>query len=376
MRSTFCSLPTNAPDDPHLRRRPARDRGRAAPRPVGPRRRDDRGDRRRGAGLCAGDGGRVRQGRPARRRDRLPALPGPRAEPGGGRAQRPRHLRQPRPRRVPRGPQPRRAAGRLPRRRAAGVAAVRRDRAGGGPRPRGALRPRRGDLRLHRRDLRRVRGRLRAGAVGGRGRGASAAGGGWCALLADDPPASEEAIRTVAAAAGWALPRRVAALVVGGGDGAPEDELDAEAAALARRVGTAPSAPPSTAALCVFVPDPSAPGRRRALETALAGARGALGPAVPWPRASASLRRAALGARARPRRARRRRGPPRDAAAGRRPRPRPPSWPRPGSLRSRVWRAGSASAWSRRCAPGWTARARSRRSPRRSTCTRRPSATA
>jgi DNA-binding PucR family transcriptional regulator len=45
--------------------------------------------------------------------------------------------------------------------------------------------------------------------------------------------------------------------------------------------------------LCVFVPDPSGPGRRRALGTALQGARAALGPAVPWPRASASLRRAA-----------------------------------------------------------------------------------
>ena len=110
--------------------------------------------------------------------------------------------------------------------------------------------------------------------------------------LADDPPASEEAIRTVAAAAGWALPRRVAALVVAGGDGAPEDELDAEAAALARRVGTGAVGAAFDNRLCVFVPDPRAPGRRRALETALAGARGALGPAVPWPRASASLRRA------------------------------------------------------------------------------------
>jgi len=110
--------------------------------------------------------------------------------------------------------------------------------------------------------------------------------------LADDPPASEEAIRTVAAAAGWALPRRVAALVVAGGDGAPEDELDAEAAALARRVGTGAVGAAFDNRLCVFVPDPSAPGRRRALETALAGVRGALGPAVPWPRASASLRRA------------------------------------------------------------------------------------
>src|SRR5215218_8640137 len=56
-------------------------------------------------------------------------------------------------------------------------------------------------------------------------------------VLAEDPPASEEAIRTVAAAAGWPLPRRLAALVVPGEDGAAEDRLDADAAALARRVG-------------------------------------------------------------------------------------------------------------------------------------------
>ena len=56
-------------------------------------------------------------------------------------------------------------------------------------------------------------------------------------VLAEDPPASEETIRTAAAAAGWALPRRLAALVIPGGEGAPEDELDADAAALARRIG-------------------------------------------------------------------------------------------------------------------------------------------
>ena len=111
--------------------------------------------------------------------------------------------------------------------------------------------------------------------------------------LAEDPPSSEEAIRTVAAAAGWALPRRLAALVVPGGDGAPEDELDAEAAALARRIGTDAVGAEVDGRLCVFVADPGAPGRRRALERLLTGARAALGPAVPWPRAAASLRRAA-----------------------------------------------------------------------------------
>jgi hypothetical protein len=112
-------------------------------------------------------------------------------------------------------------------------------------------------------------------------------------VLAEDPPASEEAIRTVAAAAGWKLPRRLAALVVPGGEGAPEDELDAEAAALARRIGTDAVGAAVDGRLCVFVSDPGAPGRRRALEAALLGAHAALGPSVPWPRSSATLRRAA-----------------------------------------------------------------------------------
>jgi len=111
-------------------------------------------------------------------------------------------------------------------------------------------------------------------------------------VLAEDPPASEEAIRTVAAPAGWKLPRRLAALVAPGGEGAPEDELDAEAAALARRIGADAVGAEVAGRLCVFVPDPAGPGRRRALKAALSGRHAALGPSVPWPRASASLRRA------------------------------------------------------------------------------------
>jgi hypothetical protein len=110
--------------------------------------------------------------------------------------------------------------------------------------------------------------------------------------LAEDPPASEEAIRTVAAAAGWQLPRRLAALVVPGEEGAPEDRLDADAAALARRVGSDAVGAEVDGRLCVFVPDLGAPGRRRAFESVLGSTRAALGPAMPWPRASASVRRA------------------------------------------------------------------------------------
>jgi DNA-binding PucR family transcriptional regulator len=43
----------------------------------------------------------------------------------------------------------------------------------------------------------------------------------------------------------------------------------------------------------VFVPDAGAPGRRRQLEAALDGVTAALGPAVPWTHAAASVRRAA-----------------------------------------------------------------------------------
>src|SRR4051812_6435815 len=117
-------------------------------------------------------------------------------------------------------------------------------------------------------------------------------------VLGEDPPASEEAIRTVAAAAGWEPPRRVAALVVAPGEGPVGDALDAAAEALARRIGAgavgaevdaqSTSATGTAGLACVFVPDPEAPRRRRQIEAALEGARAALGPALPWPRAAAS----------------------------------------------------------------------------------------
>jgi hypothetical protein len=134
-------------------------------------------------------------------------------------------------------------------------------------------------------------------------------------LLAQDPPASQEAIRTAAAAAAWVLPRAVAAVVAGppgedppageapaapGSDGAvrgvaiPGEEVaDALAARLARRLGGGAVGAAATGLACVFVPDPDAPGRRRQLETALAGERAALGPTAPWARAGISAARAA-----------------------------------------------------------------------------------
>jgi hypothetical protein len=112
-------------------------------------------------------------------------------------------------------------------------------------------------------------------------------------VLGEHPPASEEAIRTAAAAAGWELPRGVAALAVTPGEGTSDDALDATAEALARRIGSEAVGAAVGGLACVFVPDPDAPRRRRQIEAALGGARGALGPALPWPRAAASLRRAA-----------------------------------------------------------------------------------
>jgi len=119
-------------------------------------------------------------------------------------------------------------------------------------------------------------------------------------VLGEDPPASEEAIRTAAAAVGWELPRRVAALTLApgersGGDDSTSsgDALDGAAEALARRIGPDAVGAEAAGLACVFVPDPSAPGRRRQIEAALGGARAALGPSLHWPRAAASLRRAA-----------------------------------------------------------------------------------
>jgi hypothetical protein len=113
-------------------------------------------------------------------------------------------------------------------------------------------------------------------------------------LLADHPPASEEAIRTAAAAAEWPLPRCVSALVVQRAAAEEsEEQVDATAGALARRLGEEAVGAAIGGLVCVFVPDADAPARRRRLEASLEGRRAALGPAVPWPRAGASRLRAA-----------------------------------------------------------------------------------
>ena len=113
-------------------------------------------------------------------------------------------------------------------------------------------------------------------------------------LLVQEPPAAEETVRAAAVSAGWTLPRRVAAIVVALAESPErEDEIDAAAVRLARRIG--PGA--LGAAGVVLLPDPEGPGRRRTLETALAGGQAALGPAVTWPEAAASLHRASAAYR-------------------------------------------------------------------------------
>jgi hypothetical protein len=123
-------------------------------------------------------------------------------------------------------------------------------------------------------------------------------------LLVQEPAADAEAVRTAAQAAGWALPRQLAAVVAGEADqpeglaaagGAPgpsEDLLDGIAAKLARRLGPGAVGAAVGGLAVVMMPDPTGPGRRKALEAALGRELAALGPAVAWPEAAASLRRA------------------------------------------------------------------------------------
>ena len=171
-----------------------------------------------------------------------------------------------------------------------------------------------------------------------------------------------------AAAAGWALPRELAALggaAAGGGERRRgSDGADATPTAARARLGAARGAVGGrrrggVGLACVFVPDPDAPGRRRAARgRARRASRAALGPiGCPGRRRARASRRAA-GARC--------------ALAGRgragssptstwprccsRPTPRsPPSSPPRGSRRCDGLAGGPArAARRRRCAPGWT----------------------
>jgi hypothetical protein len=103
------------------------------------------------------------------------------------------------------------------------------------------------------------------------------------ALLREpQPPAAE--VEAAATAAGWELPKRVAALAF---DGDAPERVDARlsAFALVSRIDGIGWA---------LVPDPEAPRRRPEIETALAGAAAAIGPAVGLADAARSAHRARL----------------------------------------------------------------------------------
>ena len=146
---------------------------RAAPRAARPCRRDRCRAEPRGSRLRAPARGAVREGAAERRGGGAGPLHHHGREPSRRPRRGARGLPQPRPRGDARGPQPRRAAGGLPARRPRGVAAPGGRWRGGRPPSAHALRARRGDLRVHRRALRRLDRGLRARA-GGHGRGSPA----------------------------------------------------------------------------------------------------------------------------------------------------------------------------------------------------------
>ena len=104
-------------------------------------------------------------------------------------------------------------------------------------------------------------------------------------LLSREPPAPPSDIEAAAEQAAWPLPNRVAALAF------ESERAERVAARLPPDVLVAVAEPVTWA----LVPDPGAPGRRAELERALGAAAGAaLGPAVAWPEAARSIRRADL----------------------------------------------------------------------------------
>jgi sugar diacid utilization regulator len=110
-------------------------------------------------------------------------------------------------------------------------------------------------------------------------------------LLAQDPPADPEDVRAAAAEVGWELPRRVAVLVAPAAT-TDDEGLEVEAERVGRTLALGTVAAAVDGVVCAMVPDPDAPGRRRQIEAAAGDGLAALGPAVPWPQAARSLRRA------------------------------------------------------------------------------------
>jgi PucR-like helix-turn-helix protein len=103
-------------------------------------------------------------------------------------------------------------------------------------------------------------------------------------LLVRDPPPDAETVGAAATDARWPLPRSLAALAVAGpGRDAVAGHLPPDA--IAETIGDL---------ICALVPDPRGPGRREALQRAVAAgeARAGLGVTVAWPDAALSFRRA------------------------------------------------------------------------------------
>jgi hypothetical protein len=102
-------------------------------------------------------------------------------------------------------------------------------------------------------------------------------------LLIREPPPDAGAVEAACAQARWKLPRALAVLALDGGRAPASGPLPPDAIAETIDELT-----------CVIVPDPDAPGRRQALERAVAESRatGGLGTTVPWPEAAVSFTRA------------------------------------------------------------------------------------
>lgn len=103
-------------------------------------------------------------------------------------------------------------------------------------------------------------------------------------LLIQDPPPDRAAIESVAADAAWPLTDSLAAVAVA------SDPVDADA--IAARAAPDWLVTPVAFTTCVLVPDPGAPGRRRQIAAATAGAAAAIGPPVGWREAALSFARA------------------------------------------------------------------------------------
>ncbi len=103
-------------------------------------------------------------------------------------------------------------------------------------------------------------------------------------MLVREPPADPAAVESAATAAGWPLPRSLAAMAIAG------DDREAVPAGLPK-----PAISESIGDIvCALVADPDGPGRRTAIEQAVAGARAraGLGTTVDWAQARISLLRA------------------------------------------------------------------------------------